>query len=141
MIALGFFSGFGIFIVISAIWFLVTRKGFSVVETPNLMSFAFWDFILSFPKPSVIEETTFRGFLWGYLSNKGWSNKRILIFQAFIFWAAHIPALSQNPFDLIFTIPIASIGLGLLVWRTRSLAPGIITHALSNTLIHIFFAD
>lgn len=81
----------------------------------------------------VVEEVLFRGMLWMFLRHINLSEVKILILQAIIFWLSHVNAAN----DLIFfwlLIPAASIFLGIIVWRSKSITPSTIAHTLINAL-------
>jgi len=84
----------------------------------------------------VNEEPLFRGFLWGYLRQLRWKTVWILLFQAMLFTAAHIYSARQFPLMFWIFIPITALLFGLLVWRSRSIAPAILAHALVNGSIY-----
>jgi hypothetical protein len=81
---------------------------------------------------AIDEEPLFRGFLWGYLRDLGWKEKWILIFQAFLFWTIHINYWNKFPF--IILLPFLGLLLGILAWRSRSIATSMAAHAGYNTL-------
>jgi membrane protease YdiL (CAAX protease family) len=85
-------------------------------------------------QPAINEEPLFRGFLWGYLRRTGWAEAWIWVFQASMFWLAHIYYLGRAPISFWVTIPLAGLILGLLAWRFRSITTGMIAHCLMNTI-------
>jgi membrane protease YdiL (CAAX protease family) len=82
---------------------------------------------------AVYEEPLFRGFLWGYLRDKGWPDTWVWVVQAGLFGLAHMGYLGQVklPISFWFAITMGFI-LGLIAWRARDIAPSMITHALTN---------
>ena len=80
------------------------------------------------------EEPFFRGFLWGGLRKTGLREVWIWLVQAGLFWLGHAYAFLYGPFSFWLIVPIAGLVLGLLVWRSRSIAPGMIAHGLANGL-------
>lgn len=78
------------------------------------------------------EEPLFRGFLWGYLRARGLREIWIWLIQAALFTLAHVYFAGQYPLQFWFFIPLSGLLLGLLAWRSRGLAPGMLMHALIN---------
>jgi membrane protease YdiL (CAAX protease family) len=91
----------------------------------------------------ISEEPLFRGILWGYLRRIGVSNLRILLIQTLLFMFGHIYYIKTAPFSLFIGVPIAAIVLGLLAWRSKSIATSIAAHATMNAIgyqIDLLFA-
>jgi hypothetical protein len=81
------------------------------------------------------EEPLFRAFLWGYLLKLGWRDSRILFFQAALFSLAHIYYFFQGlPVSFWLIVPLDSVILGLLVWRSRTIAASMAFHGAGNAL-------
>jgi membrane protease YdiL (CAAX protease family) len=83
---------------------------------------------------AVTEEPLFRGFLWGYLQKAGWKNVWIWLFQAGLFSLGHIFYINKFPISFWLNVPIASLILGALVWRSKTISTSLATHAIVNTL-------
>lgn len=83
------------------------------------------------------EEPLFRGFLWGYLRQLKWKEGLICIFQAMLFTSAHVYLAGQFPWMFWVFIPGAALLFGQLAWRSRSIAPGILAHALINGSVYL----
>ena len=83
------------------------------------------------------EEPLFRGFLWGTLRQLKWKEIWIWLFQAVLFTLAHIYFASQYPLLFWLYIPGAALLLGLLAWRSRSIAGGILAHAMINAATYV----
>ena len=82
------------------------------------------------------EEILFRGFLQQYLEHH-WKD----ITKAVLITALFFAIIHMNPFWFI-QIYILGIMLGFLSWKTKSIIPSLILHALNNTLALIFsFVD
>ena len=82
------------------------------------------------------EEILFRGFLQQYLEYH-WKD----ITKAILITALFFAIIHMNPFWFI-QIYILGIMLGFLSWKTKSIIPSLILHALNNTLALIFsFVD
>jgi len=91
---------------------------------------------ISFSHAAIIEEPIFRGFLWGFLKNRGWKGQYILVFQALLFWLVHINYISK-PFTFWITVPLSGLVLGGLAWKTKSIAPAILAHTIYNTFVYL----
>jgi hypothetical protein len=82
----------------------------------------------------VMEEVMFRALLWAYLKNLGRSEIKIVIIQALLFWLSHVYHMFTYPIVFWIATPIASILLGIIVWRYKSITPSTIAHAFFNFL-------
>jgi membrane protease YdiL (CAAX protease family) len=80
---------------------------------------------------SIAEEMLFRGFLQGALERSMDVTKAVLL-SAFIFTLLHF-----NPWWLI-DILVAGVFLGVMSWKSRSLWPCVIVHAVNNGLGILF---
>lgn len=74
----------------------------------------------------VCEEVLFRGAFQGSLEQRG--PVRAIAWTALVFGVIHL-----NPFNFIGPI-LYGVGLGLVVWRTGSILPAILWHALNNSV-------
>ena len=92
------------------------------------------DFFNQLGYAAVSEEPLFRGFLWGYLRKAGWKNVWIWLFQAGLFSLGHIFYITKYPISFWVIVPIASLILGALVWRSKTISTSMATHAIVNTL-------
>ena len=88
----------------------------------------------------VNEEPLFRGFLWGYLRRLRWREGWIWVFQALLFTSAHLYFARQFPLMFWVLIPSAGLVFGLLAWRSRSIAPGMLAHAMVNGSVYLIIA-
>jgi membrane protease YdiL (CAAX protease family) len=129
---IGLLSGF-VFSFLIAIPGYLQSKNSSGPSTPiSILIGAFLlMFINSFSHSAALEEPVFRGFLWGYLSDRGWTDKKIWLFQAGLFWLAHIKYIGR-PYTFLITAPLIGLLLGFLAWKSRSIAPSMIAHATYN---------
>jgi membrane protease YdiL (CAAX protease family) len=82
----------------------------------------------------VTEEPLFRGLLWGYLLKAGISNWKILLIQTFLFTLSHLYFLRTDPINFFIGVPIAATVLGLLAWKSRSIATSIAAHSTMNSI-------
>ena len=90
------------------------------------------------------EEPLFRGFLWGGLRRYGWKDHWIWLFQAFLFAAGHVYYVGVYNISAFLLVPLASMALGLIAWKTRSVGSSMIVHGIvngfGNTLAYLFLA-
>jgi len=98
----------------------------------------FWNLIrraifeLSFTAP--IEEVLFRSFLWGYLINLKWSDKKVFWTQGILFWCSHIGRI-QSPITFLISIPIMTYALSALRKHSGQTAPSVVAHLVINTVV------
>jgi membrane protease YdiL (CAAX protease family) len=83
---------------------------------------------------AVSEEPFFRGFLWGYLKELRWKDWWIWLFQAGLFMLAHLYYINPYPVSFWVIVPVCSLVLGWLAWRSRTIASSIVAHATMNAL-------
>ncbi len=83
---------------------------------------------------AIYEEPLFRGFLWGYLRQRGWKDLPILLVQAGLFWLSHPVHAVLYPLSFWVICPLAGLLLGLIAWRARDIAPSMFAHGLINGL-------
>jgi membrane protease YdiL (CAAX protease family) len=90
-------------------------------------------FITQLSSAAICEEPLFRGFLWGYLENRGWKQIKIWLLQAGMFGFAHLYYLPQHPvfFAGVF---VSGLVFGALVWRSKSIGTSMIAHGTGNAL-------
>lgn len=97
-----------------------------------------WYFIkMSFWNLSYVaigEEPIFRGFLWGVLKNHKLKDTHILVVQGVLFWISHYKYWN-NPLVFWGSLPLFSLLLGFLAWKSKSIFPPLIAHALYNAVI------
>ena len=84
---------------------------------------------------SLNEEIIFRCFLWGYLKNLGLSDSRVWVCQAILFSLVHFHRLVEHPVPAGISIFLQGLLFGFFAWKSRSAAPGMISHGLTNTLV------
>ncbi len=111
--------------------FMIKWLNFPVPPYPGMLALAAPVYQLGYT--ANVEEPVFRGFLWGGLKSFGLKEYWILVIQAFLFSIAHIQLLNTEYPILFFCIMfINAILMGLLVWRSRSLASSMAFHAFAN---------
>ena len=91
--------------------------------------------LIDFPPFAVMEEVIFRGLPWMVLKKLNWSETWIVAFQAVLFWLSHTTYFFTNPMMFWGIVPIASLLLGSIAWRSRSIAPSAVAHILFNVLL------
>jgi membrane protease YdiL (CAAX protease family) len=87
---------------------------------------------------AIAEEPLFRGFLWGYLRRLGLKEKWIWPIQALVFMGAHLYFKDALQFNFWVVVPLSALTFGLIAWKTRSLAPGMLAHAAYNAGAYVF---
>lgn len=88
--------------------------------------------LISYIVQALVEELFFRGYFWEALERRAgvfWT----IVLTSFFFGLAHV--VMGGIFGLERLFPSTSLGLllGVVRWRTRSVVPGMILHALHNT--------
>jgi len=91
-------------------------------------------FVYQIGYAAVSEEPLFRGILWGMLRKVGWYNTLIWLVQAALFVLGHVFYLGVFPLSFWIVVPVASLILGGLAWRSQTIASSIGAHAISNAL-------
>lgn len=89
--------------------------------------------VLSFVSP--YEELIYRSILWGQLLRHGWTNNRILIFQAILFWLLHFWQVFTTPFTFLTILPITILVASLLIYSSKQIFPSILFHTACDTLV------
>lgn len=112
-------------------------RGFSGTESAYSPSMLMNGLLFQLSFAAVMEEPLFRGFLWGGFRELGLSNGLVCVLQAGLFWLAHIYYYNTG-INFWLIIPIGSIVLGLVVWKTKSITNSMVTHAFMNTLGDVF---
>jgi membrane protease YdiL (CAAX protease family) len=90
----------------------------------------------------LLEETVFRGILWGYLRRFGWTENKAFWGQAILFWILHFWQI-VNPITFFITIPLGTLAYSILVRYSKQLLPSIILHTILNTagpfIVYFYF--
>ena len=120
LIAVGIFAG----------CFLIISGSLNILKIDQSIHLFFIDTL----PDTVTEEVIYRGLLWMFLKDRGWSESRIIFFQAFLFWISHLNFLFNNPFNFWVFIPAVGLLLGYIVLRSKSITPSTITHLFINLL-------
>jgi hypothetical protein len=81
-------------------------------------------------RAATYEEPLFRGFLWGYLKDRDWPERRV----ALLFWVGHLYCMFRASVSFWFVVPLGSVILAYLAWRSRTIAATMTAHAFLNTL-------
>lgn len=81
----------------------------------------------------MVEEMLFRSILWKLLNDWKFSDKKIILIQAFLFWLVHFRFTA-------FGLPVLVFGVwvGFLTLRSKSLTPAIATHFFHNVTSSLF---
>lgn len=79
----------------------------------------------------VAEEAMYRGISWMVLKRLGVRDVLAFSIQGLLFWLSHVNYWNQ-PVMFWFWLPWTAIWLGLIVWRSRSLATSSFTHWVLN---------
>lgn len=106
-------------------FFMISFIGVPIID--QYVSF----FLIGFPH-WLVEEVIFRSLLWMCLEELGLTNSIIILVQALIFWLFHIYYIFSNPILFWLLLPTASILMGILVSRYKSITPSSILHTLFN---------
>ena len=137
-LAAGFLAG----VVLSAAANLeVFRHTQDLIPMPSVTASTGLAFFYQIGFAAVSEEPLFRGFLWGYLRRSGWSNLWAWLAQAVLFMLAHLYFINGLQFQFWILVPAAALILGLLAWRSRSVAPGMLAHAAFNSGAYILLLN
>jgi len=91
-------------------------------------------FVTQFTRAATLEEPVLRGFLWGYLRDRKWSDLKITILQVVLFWLGHFYYFPKLPVSFWFTVPAAAALLSLLLWRSRSVTSTMVAHGFVNSM-------
>ncbi|MDF2884076.1 MAG: Abortive infection protein [Clostridiaceae bacterium] len=83
---------------------------------------------------AIFEEPFFRGVLWGVLKKLRWKEGWIYLTQAALFWIGHIYYVGTYPYSFWIVVPLAALVLGILAWRSRSIATSMFAHGMINGL-------
>lgn len=117
-----------------------TMNGFLLQLQNNLrsdMQASFSIFIINslsqIQNAALIEEPLFRGFLWGYLRKFGFDNYLILFIQTGLFVVGHTYYIGRYPISLLIVL-IGGLVLGIIAWKSRTIASSIFAHGLSNAV-------
>lgn len=105
------------------------------LQTPltfQILGTTFLEILLPQLPSIVFEEVLFRGAIWAYVRSIGLSDQAAFCIQAILFWVSHHEFLLNNPYFFWVDLPIISILLGLMTWRSKSLTPSTISHVIFN---------
>lgn len=88
---------------------------------------------------TVIEESCFRGLLFGFLVMKGFKENSAFLIQGILFWGIHYLKI-DNPILFFVLIPIFTISATLLMKKYRLLFNTILMHTLNNVFSALLVA-
>jgi membrane protease YdiL (CAAX protease family) len=107
-----------------------TTMGSLNISTGNLVAY----FIYFLATAAVLEETFFRGLLWGFLREYKIKDIFIFIIQSVLFLAGHINFFSHL-FTFWVSLPLFCIIVSVFAWKSRSIAPSLLVHTLYTQLV------
>src|SRR5690606_8454425 len=113
--------------------FLTALENLFTAERPAELA---WLLLLAAVTPAICEELVFRGVLLHGLASRMTPGRAILL-SAVIFGAFHLSTAT-----IIRFLPSAWLGLllGIVVWRTGSLATGMLMHLVNNGVVVLLLA-
>lgn len=94
--------------------------------------------VIQFIVAATAEEPLFRGLLWGYLKLLGRPDWVILLVQSLLFFAAHAYYATPGLYANWFSTLLMGLLFGLSAWKTRSILPSMVAHAVVNGLSQTF---
>lgn len=121
--------------VFAGIIFCITILFNSVIPDPSAGQ-SLRQFLLESMPFSIYEEVVYIGMLYMFLKDLGLSESKAFYTQAFLFWIKHINYLFSPLFFWVI-VPILSLTLGYITFRSKSLAPSTIAHILYNALVDL----
>jgi membrane protease YdiL (CAAX protease family) len=107
-------------------------------DTFVLMSHSVWGFLSIAVMAPVVEELLFRGAIQGHMLRLGYSPRLAIFLSALLFGIIHF-----NPAQSFFAF-FLGLAFGWLYYRTGSVIPGMVGHAINNTacaLLMVFDAE
>jgi len=102
--------------------------GFSASGIFVVISLVLWNLFF--------EEILFRGVLWGILHDWNWSDRKIILIQAVLFWLVHVDLVT----NVALGLPVLFFGIwvGFLTAHSKSLIPSMATHFFHNITSKLF---
>lgn len=95
-------------------------------------------FVLEIIPITIYEEVVYRGMLQMVLKDLGTGDFAAFTVQALLFWMKHINYLFASPISFWLFIPILSLILGYVVYRSKSLTLSTFLHILYNFFAFYF---
>ncbi len=83
---------------------------------------------------AVVEELFFRGYLWAALERHT-SSLWTLVFTSVLFGVAHVVMGGMLGLEKLLPTILLGLLLGVVRWRTGSVGPGMLQHALHNAIL------
>jgi membrane protease YdiL (CAAX protease family) len=96
------------------------------------MSHTVWGFLSMAIMAPIVEELLFRGAIQGHMLRLGYSPRLAIVLSALLFGIMHF-----NPAQSFFAFLVGLI-FGWLYYRSGSVVPGMIGHAINNTACALF---
>jgi membrane protease YdiL (CAAX protease family) len=125
-------------VVVGAAQMQTYENPFVIKDWSAFIYAAFVYFLDYMRTTAILEETLFRGFLWGILRRSGIPTVVVLIVQAALFSLVHL--WKWYSIELLISAFVIGLLQGIIASRTRSLAPAMAFHAATDaTLIAIAY--
>lgn len=83
---------------------------------------------------AVSEEPLFRAFLWGYLQKSAIGPMWSWLLIALSFSLGHLYYVNSVPISFFVTVPVASLVLGFIAWKSRTIATSLAAHGTVNSV-------
>ncbi|PKO13297.1 MAG: hypothetical protein CVU39_20005 [Chloroflexi bacterium HGW-Chloroflexi-10] len=112
---------------------------FDLINQTSLLVYLstfFQQVVYQFGTAAILEESIFRGFLWGFFKDIGWNEKLIFVVQACLYMLSHL-FYWDKPIAFWFFVPVWGVIYGLLAWKSRSVFPSMLAHAFYNAVIAV----
>lgn len=84
--------------------------------------------------PALAEELFFRGYLFRALAER-WGGKGTIVATAIAFGAFHAIGISGVTLERLLPSLLMGLALGLIAWQSGSVWPGVVLHALNNSVL------
>ena len=106
---------------------------------PNLTTYIIKTFRIQLSFIAVIEETSFRGLLFGIMVMNGVKKDTALIIQGLLFWGMHFMDINTPGLFFVF-LPIMTMSITLLFRKYNALYLTIIVHLMVNLIYGFYIA-
>jgi len=122
-------------IILIILFEIVFRDSWEVMPLyrNNMFSTVSGEIIVEWSFGALVEEILFRGFLWGYLKRKGWTENKVFWVQGILFWFFHISRIF-TPFTFFIVIPLLTMIYSKLTLHSKQLYPAIVSHIIVNVV-------
>lgn len=107
--------------------------GWQLSKSDSMLSFGEWPYLIgALVITPVFQELTFRGWIFGYLKGKGYSDFFIILFSSVLYYLSVGVFSAWIPF-------ISSLLLGYLYVKTRNVYCTIAAHGIISISAYLFF--